>query len=294
MTDWNGKFVETADLRIHYVREGKGAPVVLLHGWPEFCRVWKHNIGPLAQHFDVIAPDLRGFGQTQQKGPRREGGTPPELLAKDLRDLADALGLKKFGIVSHDVGAFSAQTFAHLFPGRVAGLFFFNCPYPGIGQRWGEVGHAGEVWYQQFHQKDFAASLVGSSREACRIYFRHFLRHWAHDKHAFDADLEEWVDNFMANGNLQGGFDWYKGIGAYRRRLATEGAPKLPKIKAPSQFLWGRHDPIIKYEWTDRLGDFFEDFSLVPAENAGHFVHYEQPALANAEMTTFFQRVLAG
>src|SRR4051812_9309409 len=53
--------VATAELSINYLRAGAGPPLVLLHGWPEFCRVWRKNIPALAEQFDVIAPDLRGF-----------------------------------------------------------------------------------------------------------------------------------------------------------------------------------------------------------------------------------------
>jgi pimeloyl-ACP methyl ester carboxylesterase len=292
MIDRPGRFAETTDLSIHYLRAGSGAPVVLLHGWPEFSTVWKHNLPTLAEHFDVIAPDLRGFGKTHRKGPRREGGTPPELLAGDLREFLDALGLARVAIVSHDVGAFVAQAFAQASPERVSALFFFNVPYPGIGARWFEPGHIGEIWYQSFHQKEMAAALVGSSREACRVYFRHFLQHWSYRKDAFDADLETWVDNFLSNGNIQGGFDWYTGVAAYRRRIATGQAPVLPKIKAPTRVLWGRHDPIIKFEWADKLGDYFEDIEVTAAEGSGHFVHWEEPELANRTMIEFFKRVL--
>lgn len=292
MDAWRGSFVETAGLSINVVRQGEGKPVVLLHGWPEFSYVWKHNLPALAGKFDVIAPDLRGFGRTRRKQPRDAGGTPPELLAGDLRDLADALDLDRIAIVSHDVGAFVAQAFAHAYPDRVAALFFFNVPYAGIGARWFDPGHIGEIWYQSFHQKDFAASLVGSSREACRAYFRHFLTHWAHRKDAFDGELETWVDNFLANDNIQGGFDWYTGVAAYRRRIATGQAPVLPKIQAPTRVLWGRHDPIIKYDWSDKLGDYFSDIEVSAAEGSGHFVHWEEPELANRTMLEFFERVL--
>ena len=292
MADWQSNFMETADLSIHYLRAGRGAPVVLLHGWPEFSYVWKHNLPVLAEHFDVIAPDLRGFGKTLRKGPRREGGTPPELLAEDLREFLDALGLARVAIVSHDVGAFVAQAFAQAHPKRVSALFFFNVPYPGIGARWFEPGHIGEIWYQSFHQKEMAAALVGSSRDACRIYFQHFLKHWSYRKDAFDGDLEAWVDNFLSNDNIQGGFDWYSGVAAYRRRIATGQAPVLPKIKAPTRVLWGRHDPIIKFEWSDKLGDYFDDIELSAAASSGHFVHWEEPDLANRTMIEFFRRVL--
>ena len=233
-----------------------------------------------------------GFGATRRKRPREQSGTQPELLANDLRDLIDALGLPRIAIVSHDVGAFAAQAFAQAYPDRVSALFFFNVPYAGIGARWFEPGHIGEIWYQNFHQTEMAAALVGSSREACRLYLRHFLTHWSHRKDAFDGEMEAWVDNFMATDNLQGGFDWYKGVAAYRRRIATGQAPALPRIKAPTRVLWGRHDPIIKFAWSDKLGEYFENIEVSAAEGSGHFVHVEEPELANGAMIEFFGRVL--
>ena len=287
MIDWTGRIVETTELSVSTVRAGVGEPVIFLHGWPEWKRSWMHNLPALSQRFDCIAPDLRGFGRTVSKVPRSAEGTPPQLLAKDVRDLADALGLERFALVSHDVGSFVAQQVAIAWPERVTRLFFFNCAYPGIGQRWGDWQHFPETWYQQFHQKDFAAALVGSSPEACRIYFRHFLTHWSHQKQAFDAHLDEWVDNFLSNGNLQGGFDWYVGVSRFRRRMMQEGALAIPKIAAPTYFLWGAHDPVLRFEFTDKLGDYFERHTLEKAENAGHFVHFEVPALANARMAAF-------
>ncbi len=285
--DWNGSTVETSELSISYVRAGHGAPVVFLHGWPEFNRTWQHNIPALADALDCIAPDLRGFGRTVAKVARPADGSPPQLLAKDLRDLLDALGLARVSIVSHDVGSFVAQQFALAWPDRVEKLFFFNCAYPGIGQRWGDYRQFPETWYQQFHQKDFAAALVGSSREACRIYFRHFLTHWTHQKAAFEPHLEEWVDNFMLPGNIQGGFDWYIGVSRFRRRMMQDGALQIPKIKAPTYLLWGAHDPVLKFEFTDKLGDYFETFTLEKSEHSGHFTHFERPEEANERIRRF-------
>lgn len=287
--DWTGATIETREQMVSYVRAGRGLPVVFLHGWPEFKRTWLHNFPILAEKFDCIAPDLRGFGRTVSKVPRAPGGVPPEAYTKDLLEFVDALGIGRFAIVSHDVGSFIAQRFAHAFPDRVAGLFFFNCAYPGIGGRWGLAENFPELWYQQFHQKDFAAALVGSSRDACKLYFRHFLTHWAHRKDAFEPYLDEWVDNFMLPGNIQGGFDWYSGVYRYRRRVMTEGdrAPAVAPIAVPTHVLWGRHDPVLQFAWTDRLGEFFSRLTLECAEDAGHYVHFETPDLANARMTAF-------
>lgn len=291
--DWSGRSVETTELSINYVRAGAGLPVVFLHGWPEFNRTWLNNLPILGDDFDVIAPDLRGFGRTVTKVPRSPSGTPPQLLARDLKDFADALKLDSFAIVSHDVGSFAAQTFAQAYPDRVKALFFFNCVYPGIGKRREAAENFPELWYQQFHQKDFAAALVGSSREAARIYFRHFLTHWSHQKRAFEPYLEEWVDNFMQPGKLQGGFDWYIGVNRLRARIMRGEVIATPRIDQPTYILWGRHDPVLQFAWTDRLGEYFGQYELEGAEEAGHFVHFEQPDLANRRMLEFLGR-LAG
>ena len=160
--------------------------------------------------------------------------------------------------------------------------------HPGIANRWLTPDHLAEIWYQSFQQKDWAAELVGSSRAACRIYLRNMLAHWSHDDDAFADDLEIWVDNFMAPGNLQGGFNWYVSAHAARLAMMKGTAPKLPPIDIPTFILWGRHDPVIKADWSDNVGETFTRATVEIAENAGHFVHYEDPALAAGKMAAFF------
>jgi pimeloyl-ACP methyl ester carboxylesterase len=171
----------------------------------------------------------------------------------------------------------------------VAGLFFFDCPYLGIGARWAEPGHLKEIWYQSFHQLPWAADLVGASRDACRIYFSHFLRHWSGgNPEAFDDVLEAWVDNFLRPGNLQGGFDWYVSANAARLAAMRGEVPQQPRIEVPTCVRWGTLDPVLKAEWGDRLGEHFADLDFRPLEGLGHFPHREDPDRAAAEIVRFF------
>lgn len=279
-------FAHANGVRLHYARAGTATegrvPLILLHGWPEFWQTWRKLMPLLADQFDVIAPDLRGFGQSDKPsfGPSRR--QTADVMAADIAGLADALGLKRFGLVGHDVGAMVMQSIARAVPARLAGLVFFNCPYPGIGQRWYGADHISEVWYQSFHQLPWAAKLVGSSREACALYVRHFLTHWSAHASAFDEDFGDWVDNFMRPGNLQGGFNWYLSVHETRMAIAQGDLPPPPPIPAPTSVLWGRHDPVLKAEWSDRIPAFFPNATVAICENAGHFVQYEAPEEAAA------------
>lgn len=143
----------------------------MLHGWPEFWYAYHKNIPTLAEHFDVIVPDLRGFGDTEKPGLPAPPSALLDVLVEDLMSLGDALELGRFGLVSHDVGSFVAQAFARKHPERLSGLFFFNCVYPGIGKRWLEPETVKELWYQSFNQQSWAANLVGRDRNTCRTYF---------------------------------------------------------------------------------------------------------------------------
>jgi pimeloyl-ACP methyl ester carboxylesterase len=286
--EWNHQYLDANSLRIHYVRHGEGLPLVLLHGWPEFWLTWRKNIPPLAEGFDVVAPDLRGFGDSDKPALPDPPGDLLKDYVEDLRGLADALGFERFGIVSHDVGAYVAQAFARGYPERLSGLFFFNCPYPGIGERWAEADHVNEIWYQTFNQQPWAASLVGENHKTCETYIRHFLDHWSYKPGLFDDDLDLWVENFMKPGNLQGGFNWYTSTNEGRIKQLRHGAPELPKVETPTRVLWGESDSVLKVEWADRLGDYFANVDFSPTQGAGHFVHYERPELANEEISGFF------
>jgi pimeloyl-ACP methyl ester carboxylesterase len=294
MTEIRHDLVEANGIRLHVARCGdpRGRPLVLLHGWPEFWLTWEPLMQRLAGRFLLIAPDLRGFGDSDKPDPRPTDRATAAVHAEDLVALLDALGLPRVGVVTHDIGAAVMQVAARRAPDRFAGLLTFDCPYPGMGARFAAPDHLTEIWYQSFHQLPMAAEVVGASREGARAYFSHFLRHWsAGNPHAFDPVLEAWVDNFLKPGNLQGGFNWY--IGAWPSRLAViKGeVPPQPRITVPTCVRWGALDPILKAEWRDRLDEHFADLDAAAFPGVGHFPHREDPDRTAAEVLAFFDRV---
>ena len=100
--------------------------------------------------------------------------------------------------------------------------------------------------------------------------------------------FEDFIDNFMQPGNLQGGFNWYISSNASRLAAVRGEAPRLPPIDVPTCVRWGEMDPVLLYAWSDRLGELFTDLDLAPFEGAGHFPHREAPDRASEEIARFF------
>ncbi len=273
--------VEVNGARLHVARTGRGRPLLLLHGWPEFWLSWEPVMTRLSDRFELIAPDLRGFGASDKPA----GKFGPSDQANDIAALIDELGVGPVGIVSHDVGASVAQALAPQSPERIAGLFFFNFFYPGIGDRFFEPAQLQEVWHTFFNQSDLAPVLIGASPENIRLFFSYFLKQWAHREEAFDdALLDAFIANFQTPGNVDGGFAYYRTVSEQRDQ---NPAP----IRLPTCVRWTECDPALRFDFSDRLPEFFTDLDFAPFPDAGHFPQLEQPDRAADEIARFFQRI---
>jgi len=279
--------VRTNGATFHVARAGIGKPLLLLHGWPEFWLTWEPVMTRLAGRYSLIAPDLRGFGDSDKP----DGACGPDQHSADMLALMDALGIQRFGVVGHDVGGAVMQPLARAAPDRLAGLFFFDFVYPGIGVRMGTPDRLNHIWYQSFHQIEMAPALVGATRESCRTYIGHFLKNWSHRKDAFDDVLEAFADNFSKPGNLAGGFAHYRAAHAGRVRMMQGEAPALPPIEVPTCVRWAEHDPLFPYAWTDRMAETFKNLDLAMFTGVGHFPHREAPDRAASEIDSFFERI---
>ena len=109
------RFTKINSVRLHYLAAGQGEPVILLHGYAQNSRMWRPLIAELAKTRTVIAPDLRGFGQSA-KPP---GGYDKKTMAQDIHALMGSLGFEKIGICGHDIGLMVAYAYAAQYPDEV-------------------------------------------------------------------------------------------------------------------------------------------------------------------------------
>ncbi len=272
-------------VKLHYVRQGSGEPLLLIHGWPGFWFEWHENIDALAKHFDVIVPDMRGFAYSDKPTGPPEVDYADTAFAEDIRAFLDLHFIDRVRIVAHDFGAVWMQQFARLYPDRLHKLMLFNPPYPGVGGRRFEVPHVFNTWYMMFHQLPWAEDLVGSSPKATEIYLRHFLSAWSANKDLWtDDEIAAYVEAYSQPGALRGGFDCYRA--AFRGGIQSSGDLT---IKAPTAVLWGDTDAVSPVAWSDRLPEYFPNLTLKKMEGVGHFMMREAPDRVNAEIIEFMQ-----
>lgn len=108
---WRHDYAHVNGVRLHYVTQGKGPLTLLLHGFPEFWYFWRHQIPALAQHFRVVAPDLRGYNDSE-KPSGVVANYHIDTLVADVMELIRAFGEEKAIIVGHDWGGGVAWVFA--------------------------------------------------------------------------------------------------------------------------------------------------------------------------------------
>jgi haloacetate dehalogenase len=220
-------------IKLHYVEQGEGLPVILLHGFPESWYAWRHQIPALAQHFRVIAPDLRGYGASQKPA----NGYDKKNMARDIRDLMVHLGIEKAAIIGHDRGARVGLRFAKDFPdmtSRFAALD--NIPTFTIFERM-NAAVARTHWFFLFNAvRDLPEVLINGREE---IWLRHLFSSWTHNPEALtDQEIGRYVETYRRPGSLRGAFEDYR---AAEVDVEQDRADHSQLIRMPALVLWGEN-----------------------------------------------------
>jgi len=285
-------------LELAYVREGEGGyPLVLLHGWPETKRIWWRNIEPLATAgFDVIVPDLRGFGDS---GLAPDGYYDPATLARDVHALVhDVLGHARCAVAGGDIGGVVAQDMGLRFEAFVVRQCLFNTVPPLLVDEYSEAGIAPDVprdvrmaadyFLRQGREADELAAELDTP-EKRRRYIAQFYgsRFWAAPGTFRREDVDFMTEPFADADVLRASF------GSYETALGTRPPAEPPRLfernPLPTLLLYGPEDHVIPRDFparcevafTERVGPF-----VVP--RAGHFLQWERADVLNQSLVYFF------
>ena len=273
------RHADLGDVRLHYVTAGSGFPVVLLHGWPQSWYEWRHIIPGLAERFQIIAPDLRGLGDSS----RPAGGYDKKTVGGDIwRLVHDVLGLSAFHLVGHDWGGPTAYAVAAAHPEAVRKLAILDVTIPGDGSP--NISQGGRRWHHAFHQTlDLPEALIAGRED---IYLGWFYRNYG-ARPLDDTEIAEYLRTYRQPGALRAGFSYYRAIPA---DIADNAAKVAAGFKLPMPVLalggdrsWGRG-----MEVADSLRRLAVDVRGGVIENCGHWMPEEQPEALLRQLSGFF------
>lgn len=268
-------------IQLHYVTAGAGEPLVLLHGYPQTHHAWHKVIPELARHYTVIAPDLRGLGNSE----RPDTGYEKHIIAEDIYQLVRSLGHEKMYLVGHDYGGSTAYFLASAHPELIQKLVVIECAPPGLGET-GEIPlvSRGGAWHRAFHLvADLPEALV-KGRE--KTYLNWFYKNYSRNPEAVsDADIDEYIRTYSQPGAMKAGFEYYR---TYFKD--TERGREYAKTKLQMPVLTIGADSVYGESVEQSMKQGAIDVRGVVIANCGHFVPEEKPQELIEQLLKFFQK----
>ena len=275
------KSIDLGDVAYHYVEAGTGPVLVLLHGWPQTWYAWRHVIDILAPHFRVIAPDLRGLGDSS----RPVTGYDKATIANDVVRLLDRLGVTTFDLAGHDWGGVVAYALARDAAQRVRKFAVLDVSIPGDGADGFSQG--GKRWHHAFHRLDKLPEALTAERE--ELYLRWFYDEWPVVREALDADtVAEYLRTYTMPNAMHCGFEYYRAlpddIEYNAKRLQAVGKLVVPALGLGGDGPWARGCDV-----GESLRRVATDVRDRVVSNCGHFMPEEQPEYVARVLREFFR-----
>lgn len=277
------RWVEADGLRLHAVEGGaaSGQAVVLLAGFPQTWWAWRKVMPVLGERFRVIAIDLPGQGHSE----RPERGYDTHTVAAHVDAAAQSLGVSKYWLAGHDVGAWAAFSLALGFEDRLHGLALLDAGIPGITLPDSiptDPALAWKTWHFAFHLVPDLPETLLAGRE--REYVGWFLKAKALAPDTFDdAELEHYAAALASEGALRAGLAYYRDAAESARR--NHEALERRRLAVPVLGISSSHGSIP--DMAASVGPWAENVGGVIVPDAGHFIPEEQPEAVAAALTGF-------
>jgi pimeloyl-ACP methyl ester carboxylesterase len=276
--DPQSKFAEVNGVKLHYLVAGKGDPVVLLHGFAETSHMWLPLMAELAGKHTVIAPDLRGFGESAAPSD----GYTKAAMAQDIRALAKSLNYDRIRLVGHDIGLMVAYAYAAQYPAEVDRLVLMEAFLPGVGD-WNKVFLLRDLWHFHFYGTTPLALVTGRER----IYLEHFWNDFAADpkKSVPEKDREFYARAYAQPGRMAAGMEVFRAFPRDAEDFAQFAKTKLSM-------------PLLVLSGEKAGGPFLIEQGRMVATNvdgvlvkgAGHWLMEEAPGQVIPPLVEFLDR----
>ena len=269
---------------IHFVEHGSGEPVVLLHGFPDFWYMWRHQIPLLAEGgYRAIAVDMRGYNRSD--APVEIDAYSTSHLANDVVRVMDTLGIEKAAIVGHDWGGVTAWHLVMNHPERITKLVVINAPHPkAYMHALLRTSQLFRSWYVFAFQVPRLPEMI---LEASGM--RLLRRVWYHaaggSGDVTDSDVKKYAKAFSRKGKIRAALNYYR---AAIRSLFHTGARRI--IAAPTLIIWGEKDKFLVSSLPEATRKWVPQLRIRKLARLGHWPQLEAPEEINALIVEFLAR----
>jgi pimeloyl-ACP methyl ester carboxylesterase len=264
--------VDVDGVGIQYEVTGQGPPVMLLHGFPDSGRLWRHQVPALAgAGFRVIVPDLRGYGRSDK--PEAVEAYSMGLLATDVLAVLADLEIARAHVIGHDWGAALAWGLASLAPGSVDHLAVLSVGHPATFRR--TYRQREKSWYMLLFQFPGVAERWLTDHDWANF------RTWAHH-----PDVDDVIAELQATGSLTPGLNWYRANVPPESWVAPP--PVLPPVQAPAMGIWSTADiALTETQMTDSAKNVAGPWRYERLDGPGHWMQLEAPDQVNELLLDF-------
>lgn len=256
--------------------EGGGPPVLLLHGFPDSSHLWRHQLPALVEAgMRVIAPDLRGFGESDKPEGVEAYGLRHSIA--DVLAVLDVLGVERAKVVGHDWGAGLAWAVAGLVPERVERLCVMSVGHPNT-QREPTIEQREKAWYMLLFQFEGVAEEL-LMRDDWKL-----AREWLRG----NGDLDRYLVDLARPGALTAALNWYRA--SLHPRGELEQRREFPAIAAPTLGLWSSGDNYLTEEPMLRSGEHVNgSWRYERIDGASHWMQLDEPERINELLLDFLR-----
>ncbi|AFZ25636.1 putative hydrolase or acyltransferase of alpha/beta superfamily [Cylindrospermum stagnale PCC 7417] len=279
-TSWTHAYITTNGVKLHYVTQGEGPLMLMLHGFPEFWYSWRHQIPEFAKNFQVVALDLRGYNDSHK--PKEQSAYVMAESIKDVQGIIQGLGYETCILVGHDWGGAIAWNFAYAHPDMVEKLIILNLPHPA---KFAEGLRTPQQLLRSSYIFLFQLPLLPELLLQAADYapIANAIQGTAVNKSAFTpADIDAYKDAAGKRGALTAMLNYY-------RNIFQSPTPKKTwsVLEVPTLLIWGEKDAALGKELTYGTAAYVRDFQIKYIANSGHWVQQEQPELVTQYMREF-------
>ena len=264
-------------VRLHYVMGGQGEPILLLHGWPQTWYEWRKVMPLLAHRYTVIAPDLRGMGDSEKP----QLGYDKRNVAEDIYQLVQLLGFEHIYLVGHDIGGMVAYAYASAYQNTVRRLAILDVLLPGFGLE--EARASGFLWHHWFHMVLDIPEALTQGREELYLCALAYRRDPYNPQALSDEDIAEYLRCYAAPGGMRGGFSHYRTF--VQDAEHNQQSAKTP-LKMPVLALGGSHgagDRVLQ-----SMQPVCQNVRGKVLDRCGHLIAEEQPEELAQHLLSFF------